>query len=67
MKHEKIYYNLTRIENGWLLQYPIYVAFESRARNSVETYFPTLTQVLKFVDNHFQGLSFDKEPEKTIF
>lgn len=44
--NKKIYYNLTQIENGWLLSY-------SRYSTSVELSFPRFKDALEYVKNHF--------------
>lgn len=65
---QKVFYNVTRIENGWVLQHSImkeatlpHRADGSRAmiQRITESYFKTLSEVLSFIDNHFQELVFD--------
>lgn len=53
---QKIFYNITRIENGWLLQHSV---ISCDRTHSVESYFPNLSETLSFIDDHFQGLIFD--------
>jgi len=58
----KIYYNLTKIENGWILQHPDGkkdIGLPHRSWTT-ESYFSTFSEALRFMDKHFQGLSFDK-------
>ena len=51
---KKIYYNLTRIKNGWLLNYPTYNAGTSLQSGTNESYHKTLTDAISSIHKHFQ-------------
>lgn len=52
--NRKIYYNLTMIKNGWLLNYPTYFAETGLQSGTEESYYMTLADVLAFIEDHFE-------------
>lgn len=58
---KKIYYNITRIDNGWLISLPKYYSETSLQAGTSELMFPSLDAVLAYISEHYQGMLFDNE------
>ena len=49
---DKLYFNLTKVSNGWILKYCPYIGEGSMGVESEETYYKTLPEVYEFVSAH---------------
>lgn len=61
-RKRKMYYNLTRIQNGWILSYPFYSSHKSRMSfNVVERCFDGFSEAMKFIEAHYDELVMNNE------
>ena len=59
MEGNKLWFNVTRLENGWLVKYPVFSATGSEPLRYEETYFEELGGVWDFMYFHVDNNGLD--------